>query len=103
MKNASTKHRRGSNIPRIHFPPPDPALKLDLCPGQTVTINGITATIEETPNGFLEIDNPDFIQQLRQLGFIPYCDRTPERLEKIVKALVPPEFQQLFLANVWGR
>ena len=103
MKNASTKHRRGSNIPRIHFPPPDPALKLDLRPGKIVTINGITATIEEAPHGLLEISNADFIKQLRHLGFTPCCDNTSERLERIVKTIVLPEFQQLFLDNVWGR
>ena len=79
-------------------------LKLDLRPGQTVTINGITATIEEAPDGLLEITNADFIQQLRRLGFIPgYDETTTRRLERIVGTIVPAEFQQLYLDEFRGR
>ena len=103
MKMATAKQRHGSDHSRIRFPPPDPALKIDLRPGQTVTLNAVTATIDEAPNGFLEIHNPDFIQQLRRLGFTPYCDNSFERLERIVKIIVPTEFQQSFLDEFSGR
>ena len=103
MKKGTAKQRRGSNNSCIRFPPPDPVLKLDLKSGQTVTLNNVAATIEEAANGLLEIHNPDFIQQLREVGFAPHCDNTPERLERIVKTIVPFEFQQLFFGGNSGR
>ena len=103
MKNETANQRHGSNNSCIRFPPPDPVLKLDLRPGQTVTLNGVTATIEEAPNGFLEITNVDFIQQLRWLGFIPgYDETTAKRLERIVGTIVPVEFQKLYLDEFRG-
>lgn len=84
---------------RITFPPPS---GIELRPNQDIVLTGKRVTVRQVDDGTLEIDDPEFIQHLIQLGFAPGRNNSPEQIERILQN-VPQECRQDFWDGFNGK
>lgn len=99
MQDDHSKQKSGTGNLRITFPPPP---SFDLKAGQNIVFNGKHVTVRQTDDGELQIDDPEFIEQLLKMGFAPGPNNSPEQIERVLQH-VPQEFRQDFLDGVMGK